>query len=187
MNYPYRKFLAVAKESLQRNFSEAEKVLASINMTMNLDDGFHWAGGYREAVGRCGRYTEGVTFDISVHLRAIYGCIQEEMYDTFPWEDPEQRWERLISESIEDTVFHEMGHGIYRTAREYYDEDDEFHDWCVAEGFDRTVFEDIDEEELCEDYCRQREGSALGRFIEKYSQWDGNPGNTRKNDKRHSA
>jgi len=171
MNYSYKKFLAKAKEVLKDTLVESEKILNSIGMTMEFDASFPWTGEFKEAVGRCGIYSENADFAISIHFRAIYQAILEDMFDAV---DTEYEWDRQIIDGIEGTVFHEIAHGILHKIMNYYEDVEEFRDWCIEQGFDKTIFRDEDDEEdLCEEYCRYKDDSKLGKFIKTYALWDG--------------
>ena len=172
MNFPYRKYLRLAKECVRTELIAAGRILEPLGISIALDENYPWKGRMRDAVGVCHPSDEDASlYMVGIHHRAIYDAINEQWSSLLLLSEDD--WEEEISSAIRTTVRHEAGHAIYRHFLDLTANDDDLWDWCVARGFDRTLFsdecEDAGYEERMVEAFATEYGSALGDFVEKFT------------------
>lgn len=169
-----KEFQKELKNSANVAVQRANKFLEQLDLTLHINWKYKDWDNYNYAIGiyEYDSVIENCDISIGFNINRLYERVVEDIKEN-PWSNPYT----ILDETVQTTVFHEMGHGIVQFLDdiiEYWDEDEDLPFYDNNQQFIDNIFdneEDSVEEFAWSMYDNQLGNSGLYKVIQLYLNW----------------
>lgn len=149
-------YLRHANAAIREALKEARVFLKEINPVwdIELDPGYDFSGRFADAVAV---YEHGSIYDDTIRIGINHMSSQQAIEDCFFADDTYQEKIEQIHAGNRQSVFHEMGHGIYEYLSDLYRDEAGYRKAIDDAGLQR-LFTDDEEEHYVEQFAEDFDG-----------------------------